>query len=103
VVIADVCWLWRTVPKWSAEDGNEGIAAGELEAKRAAEAALSDQRMISAICQPFGRVYGRWQPAGQPSIGLRTVTGTVRWFDDVHGRGVAHLAGRDAGGEQEAE
>jgi hypothetical protein len=91
-----VAWFWRSVPKWSTEPGTAGIELCEADAKDAAERAMSSPRVISAIVVPLGMSLGKWEPLGGPSIALPTYSGGVRWHDDVHGIGVAHLAQRHA-------
>jgi hypothetical protein len=93
---AVVAWCWRTVPKFSMGDSDSGIEPGEEDAKKAAEDALVNPQTIAAIVTPIGLILGQWKALGWASIGLRTYNGTVRWHDDVHGRGVAHQAARDA-------
>jgi hypothetical protein len=91
-----VAWAWRSVPRWSMDDSTVGIEQDEETAKQAAERAMDDSRMISAIVMPLGMVLGQWKALGDPSIALRTVNGAIRWHDDPHAHGVAHLAERRA-------
>jgi hypothetical protein len=88
-----VAWLWRSVPKWSMDNGDGGIEADEADAREAAEHAMDDPGMISAIVIPVGLVLGKWKALAQPAIALRSTTRGVRWLDnDYHGIGVAYLA-----------